>query len=94
MSFLLTIIKNLLKCFIYLHFKCCPPSWFPLQEFFTPFLFASEKVLPLPPTRIKTLFLFNVEVEVKYLHGIFKSIFITFVYIFCVFVCAHTCMHM
>jgi hypothetical protein len=40
-----------LNCFIYLHFKCCPPSQHPLQEFLNPFLlpYTSERVFPCPP---------------------------------------------
>jgi hypothetical protein len=43
-----------LNCFIYLHFKCCPSSQSPFQEFFTtPLLsFVSERVCPHPPTSL------------------------------------------
>lgn len=45
---LLSRNRNLFYLFIYLPFKCCPPSWFALHKATTsfPFSFASTSVLP------------------------------------------------
>jgi hypothetical protein len=61
-----------LSYFIYLHFKCYPPPWFPLckPHFPSLLLIASMRVLPYPPTRSCLIALASRYTEALSLHRI------------------------